>query len=49
VQFREADGDATRYEFHDIQIDPELEVSRFLLEFGDSIAVETVDASSGLG
>lgn len=49
VQFREADGDATRYEFHDIRIDPELEVSRFLLEFGDSIAVETVDASSGLG
>jgi outer membrane lipoprotein-sorting protein len=49
VKFDEADGDATRYEFRDIRIDPELEVSRFLLEFSDSIAVETLDASSGLG
>jgi outer membrane lipoprotein carrier protein len=49
VDFHEADGDATRYEFHDIQIDPHLEVSRFLLEFSDSVAVETLDVSSGLG
>ena len=49
VDFHEADGDATRYEFHDIQIDPDLEVSRFLLEFSDSVVVETVDVSSGLG
>jgi len=49
VDFHEADGDATRYEFHDIQIDPDLEVSRFLLEFSDSISVETIDVSSGLG
>ena len=49
VDFREADGDATRYEFHDIQIDPTLENSRFLLEFDDSVSVETVDVSSGLG
>ncbi|HOC44698.1 MAG TPA: outer membrane lipoprotein carrier protein LolA [Thermoanaerobaculales bacterium] len=49
VDFHEADGDATRYEFHGIQIDPHLDVSRFLLEFSDSISVETIDASSGLG
>jgi outer membrane lipoprotein carrier protein len=49
VEFFEADGDATRYEFHDIQINPDLGASRFLLDLGEGISVETIDASSGIG
>jgi len=49
VEFFEADGDTTRYEFHDIQINPELGASRFLLDLGEGISVETIDASSGIG
>lgn len=49
VEFHEADGDSTRYEFHRLQIDPELEASRFLLELGPGVAVETFDASAGIG
>ena len=49
VEFFEADGDTTRYEFHDIQINPDLGASRFLLDLGEGISVETIDGSSGIG
>jgi outer membrane lipoprotein carrier protein len=49
VEFREADGDSTRYEFHRLEIDPDIEASRFLLELDPSVAVETIDASAGIG
>lgn len=49
VEFQEADGDSTRYEFHDIEINPELGASRFLLDLGDGVFVQTIDASSGIG
>lgn len=49
VEFHETDGDSTRYEFHDIKIDPELGDSRFLLDLGDGVSVETIDASAGIG
>ncbi len=49
VEFREADGDSTRYEFRQLQIDPNFEANRFMLELGDGIVVETIDASTGLG
>lgn len=49
VEFHEADGDSTRYEFHDIQIDPNITASRFHLDLGEDVAVETIDASSGIG
>ncbi len=49
VEFRETDGDSTRYEFHQLQIDPELGASRFLLELGPEVAMETIDASAGIG
>ncbi len=49
VEFREADGDSTRYEFHQLQIDPDFAPDRFTLELGDGVFVETIDASNGLG
>jgi outer membrane lipoprotein carrier protein len=49
VEFHEADGDSTRYEFHRLEIDPEIEASRFVLELDPGIAVETIDASAGIG
>jgi len=49
VEFREADGDSTRYEFHRLEIDPDLAASRFILELGDGVLIETIDASNGLG
>jgi outer membrane lipoprotein carrier protein len=49
MEYNETDGDSTRYEFHHLQIDPVLEGSRFRLEFGEGILVETIDASAGLG
>ena len=48
VEFREADGDFTRYEFRQLQIDPEIDPERFKLELGDGVLVETIDASNGL-
>jgi outer membrane lipoprotein-sorting protein len=48
VEFREADGDSTRYEFLDMEIDPELEASQFRLKLGDDVDMETIDASNDL-
>jgi outer membrane lipoprotein carrier protein len=49
VEFNETDGDSTRYEFHDLELDPEIEPSRFLLELDEGVRLHTIDASSGLG
>jgi len=49
VVYNEADGDSTRYEFHDLVIDPSLDDERFQLEFDDGVRVETLDASAGVG
>lgn len=48
VQYLEADGDSTRYEFHRLELDPELEETRFDLAFGDEVELRTIDATSGL-
>jgi len=44
VEYREADGDSTRYEFHDLQIDPELDDSTFELDLGPDVRIEEIDA-----
>jgi outer membrane lipoprotein-sorting protein len=44
IEYNEADGDSTRYEFHQLEIDPELSLSTFRLELGDEVEVETIDA-----
>jgi outer membrane lipoprotein carrier protein len=49
VQYNEADGDSTRYEFHSLELDLPFEDSRFLLEFGDGVTLRTIDVSSGIG
>jgi len=49
IEYNEADGDSTRYEFHRLEVDPQLELSSFDLDLGDEVRVETIDASSGLG
>lgn len=45
VEYRDADGDSTRYEFRGLQLDPQIEVTRFRLDLGADVEVETVDAS----
>ncbi len=49
VEYIEADGDRTRYEFSRLERDPVLEVSRFRLELGPGVTLHTIDASAGLG
>lgn len=49
VEYVESDGDSTRYEFHDLELDPKLEESRFMLELSDEVTLHTLDATSGLG
>ncbi|MFV2072194.1 MAG: outer membrane lipoprotein carrier protein LolA [Thermoanaerobaculales bacterium] len=49
VEYNEADGDSTRFEFYDLVIDPTLDDERFLLEFDAGVRVETLDASAGVG
>jgi outer membrane lipoprotein-sorting protein len=49
VEYNEADGDSTRYEFHRLELDPPFEDSRFLLELGEGVTLRTIDATSGLG
>jgi outer membrane lipoprotein-sorting protein len=45
VEYLEADGDRTRYEFSRIELNPDLEDTVFHLELGEDVRVETVDAS----
>jgi outer membrane lipoprotein-sorting protein len=49
VEYNEADGDSTRYQFNDLVINPEVDDSRFRLEFGIDVQVETIDATVGAG
>lgn len=49
VEYNEADGDTTRYEFSRLQINPPLDEGQFRLEFPSEVTVEQIDASSGLG
>jgi len=49
VEYNEIDGDTTRYEFSGLQLNPGLGEVHFELELGDDVAVEMIDASSGLG
>jgi len=49
IEYRAADGDTTRYEFHNLVLNPEVEVSDFELDLGADVRVETLDMSSGAG
>lgn len=47
VEYNETDGDTTRYEFKDLTLNPEIDASTFLLELGDDVELQTIDASAG--
>ncbi len=49
IKYNEADGDRTRYEFKKMVINPEIDDSRFDLELGADVKLETLDASAGIG
>ena len=49
VEYNEADGDSTRYEFKNLVLNPDLDDSRFHLELGSDVQLQTIDASAGLG
>ncbi len=49
VEYNEADGDSTRYEFRRMELNPPLDESQFRLDLGDDVRVEEIDASAGLG
>jgi outer membrane lipoprotein-sorting protein len=49
VEYNEADGDSTRYEFRRLEVNPTLDDSLFRLDLGGDVRVEEIDASSGLG
>ncbi len=49
IEYNEADGDSTRYEFMNMVINPEIDDSRFNLELGADVKLETLDASAGGG
>lgn len=49
IEYNEADGDSTRYEFKNLVLNPEIDDARFLLEFGADVKLQTIDASAGVG
>lgn len=49
VEYNEADGDSTRYEFRNMVLNPELDAARFRLDLGSEVELHTIDASAGLG
>ena len=49
IEYNEADGDSTRYEFRKMSINREIDESRFGLELGADVKLETLDASAGVG
>ena len=49
IEYHEADGDSTRYEFTKMSINQEIDESRFHLELGADVKLETLDASAGVG
>ena len=48
MEYNEADGDSTRYEFTKMVINPDIDDSRFHLEMGADVRVQTLDASAGV-
>ena len=49
IEYNEADGDTTRYEFKDLVLNPVIDASRFRLDLGADIRLQTIDASAGVG
>ncbi len=49
VEYNEADGDTTRYEFKDLVLNPDIDAATFQLEFGADVRLQTIDASAGGG
>lgn len=49
VEYLEADGDRTRYDFSAMELNPSVDEAVFRLELGDEVVVETVDASASGG
>ncbi len=49
VEYNEADGDSTRYEFNNLVINSPIDDSRFRLDLGVGVRLQTLDASSGVG
>jgi outer membrane lipoprotein carrier protein len=49
IEYNEADGDSTRYEFTKMVINPEIEDTRFDLELGADVKLQIIDASAGVG
>jgi outer membrane lipoprotein carrier protein len=49
VEYNEADGDTTRYEFKDMVLNPVIDASTFQLELGAGVRLQTIDASAGGG
>ncbi len=49
VEYNEADGDSTRYEFKDLVLNPVIDASTFNLELGADVQLRTIDASAGGG
>jgi outer membrane lipoprotein carrier protein len=49
IEYNEADGDSTRYEFKKMIINPEIDDSRFDLELGADVKLEILDASADVG
>jgi len=47
VEYNEADGDSTRYEFKSMVLNPVIDASTFQLEFGAGVRLQTIDASAG--
>jgi outer membrane lipoprotein carrier protein len=48
VEYREIDGDTTRYEFSNLELNSAVEQGLFELELGSEVEVDTIDASGGV-
>ena len=49
VEYNEADGDTTRYEFKDLVLNPDIDAATFRLELGADVKLQAIDASAGGG
>ncbi len=49
IEYNEADGDTTRYEFRNLVLNPPIDDSQFRLQFGAGVKLQTIDASAGVG
>jgi len=49
VEYNEADGDSTRYEFKNLVINSPIDDSQFRLDLGAGVRLQTLDATSGVG